>query len=80
MILMIFSTRYCHCLPLQGSFSHGLLLESSPEQGKPDPAGFGEVHDRVLVVVPGPHAVEHSVHDPHSDQPPSTAVSDVSRR
>ena len=58
----------------QGVVLHGLLPESSPTQSNPDPVGSGAVQDLVLDWVPSPQVAEHSVHELHSDHPPSTEV------
>ena len=58
----------------QGVVLHRLLSESSPTQSNPDPVGSGAVQDLVLDWVPGPQVAEHSVHELHSDHPPSTEV------
>ena len=62
-------------LPSHSAFSHDCASELSPGQGNPCSDGLGEVHDRVLVFVSDPHAVEHLVQALHTDHPPSISSS-----
>ena len=60
------NTTYLH-LPLHSELSVQVPSSVSlPSQGKPSSAGGGLSQSLLLVLMPSPHLVEHSPHEPQS--------------